>query len=145
MIFLTSPHSLQDMIHSIQQQVWVWIVWWYMIDWFDLPNLTTFTTGSESFYKTTSLSLESLIMKWLIDMIFLNSLHSGLDIGHSIQQQVWIWIVWWYMIDWFDLPNLTTFTPGVDSFYYSTTSLSLSSTLIEWLIDLTFHTFRCSG
>ena len=133
LIFLISPHSLQEIIHSRKQQVCVCQVWWMMIDWFDLPNLTTFTTGRYSFYSTTSLSLNSIMMIgwliwsssthyihyrkgfilfnnkfefvkydewWLIDLIFLNSLHLLQEIIHSIQQQVWVWIVWWYMIDW---------------------------------------------
>ena len=56
-----------DDIHSLKQQVWDWKAWWYMIDWFDLPTLTTFTTGYHSFYETTSLSLESMmIYDWLL-------------------------------------------------------------------------------
>ena len=95
--------------HSMKQRVWIWQVWWYMIDWFDLPKLTTFTTGYHSFEYTTSLSLNSMMIYdwliwsswthyiyyrrwfiqrnnkfefgkhddiWLIDLIFLNSLHS---------------------------------------------------------------------
>ena len=39
-----------------------------MIDWFDLPNLTTFTTGNRSFFETTSLKLEGTMNDdWLID------------------------------------------------------------------------------
>ena len=149
-----------------------------MIDWFDLPKLTTFTTGDYSFYETTSLRLDSLIIgngclnelsaidfsrfvnvrmidvgmisfgkvesvlissmmiddNWLIDLIFLNSLHSLQEGFHSMKQQVWVWKVWWYMNDWIDLPNLNTFTTGEDSFY-RTRSLSLSSMMIyDWLI-----------
>ena len=105
-----------------------------MIDWFDLPNLTTFNTDN-SFYETTSLSLNSMMMyDWLIDSIFLISLHSLQEEDHSMKQEVWVWIVWWYMIDWFDLPNLTTFTTGDGSFYY-TTGLNLNSMMIyDWLI-----------
>ena len=37
-----------------------------MIDWFDLPKLTAFTTGNESFEGTTSLNLESMMNNdWL--------------------------------------------------------------------------------
>ena len=64
LIFLILLHSLQEIIHSEKQQVWVWIVWWYMVDWFDLPNLTSFTTWDESFYETTSLSLSSTSLIW---------------------------------------------------------------------------------
>ena len=132
----------------------------------DLPQLTTFTTGEDSFYETRSLSLDSMMIDnwliwsslshhihyrrfviqwnkkfefikcddiWLIDLIFLNSLHSLQDHVHSKKQEVWVCQVWWYMIDWFDLPNLTTFTTGSGSFE-ETTSLSLSSMMIyDWL------------
>ena len=59
MIFLNSLHSLQDMNHSKKQQVWVWKVWWYMIVWFDLPNLTRIELGKYSFSYTKSINLSS--------------------------------------------------------------------------------------
>ena len=37
-----------------------------MIDWLDLPELTTFTTGYDSFYRTRSLSLNSMMNNWLL-------------------------------------------------------------------------------
>ena len=106
-----------------------------MIDWIDLPNLIALTTGGYSFYYTKRLSLESLIIDdWLIDTIFLILLHSLQESIHSMKQQLWVWIVWWYMIDWFDLPNLNTFITGYKSFY-ETTTLSLNSMMIyDWLI-----------
>ena len=47
------------MSHSIIQQVWVWIVWWYMIDWFDLPKLITLSLGRYSFPDIRSITLSS--------------------------------------------------------------------------------------
>ena len=127
----------------------------------------TFTTGRKSFWKTTSLTLSSVMNddcliwsssihyihhriwiiqfnskfdsvkyddRWLIDLIFLNSLSLSQVVVHSEKQRVWVWIVWWLMIDWFDLPNLSTFTTGDQSFE-KTKSLSLSSLMINcWLI-----------
>ena len=46
---------------------------------------------------------------------------------------IWIYQVVWLMIDWFDLPELTTFITGDDSFYESSLSLS-SSLMVDWLI-----------
>ena len=59
LIFLISLHSLQESIHSIKQQVWDWIVWWYMIDWFDLPKLSSLSLGWRSFADTRSITLSS--------------------------------------------------------------------------------------
>ena len=36
------------------------IFWVVVIEWIDLPNLTTFTTGYKSFLKTTSVTLSSI-------------------------------------------------------------------------------------
>ena len=161
MIFLISLHSLQDQVHSLKQKFWVYQVWWYMIDWFDLPQLTTLSLG---FSSITSFSLSSMMIYdcliwsssthyvvfrffinnkfefewydewWLIDLIFLISLHSLQENIHSLKQQVWVYQVWWYLIAWFDLPKLTTFTTG-DYSFYKTTILRLSSMVIyDWLI-----------
>ena len=48
--------------------IWVYQVVWLMIDWFDLPELTSFITGFGSFYETDSLSLSSSLIDdwWLI-------------------------------------------------------------------------------
>ena len=55
----------------------------------DLPNLTTFTIGDDSFSWTNSLNLDGMMIDVrLIDLIFLNSLHSLQDIIHSIKQIV---------------------------------------------------------
>ena len=43
------------------QQVWVWIVWWYIIDWYDLTKLTTFKTGQVSFVSINSLNVKGII------------------------------------------------------------------------------------
>ena len=135
MIFLNSPNSLQEIIHSIIQQIWVYQVWWLTIDWIDLPKLTTFTTGSESFFETRSLSLSSLMIgDWLIDLIFLISPNSLQEMLHSIQQHFWVFQIWWMMIDWFNLPNLTEFTTGDESLF-SVTTLCVESMMIDyWLI-----------
>ena len=75
---------------------------------------------------------------WLIDLIFLNSLHSLQKIVHSNTQQVWVCQVWWYMIDWFDLPKLSTLTLASCSFS-ETKSITLSSTsLISSSSDVPF-------
>ena len=60
LIFLISIHSLQEGIHSFLQQVWVWIVWWYMIDWFDLPKLSSLSLDCDSFANTRSITLSSI-------------------------------------------------------------------------------------
>ena len=66
LIFLILLHSLQEIGHS-RIQVWVYQVTWLMIEWFDLPNLTTFITGTWSFSKATCLFLESEVIDyWLI-------------------------------------------------------------------------------
>ena len=75
-IFLNWQHSLQEMNHSIKQLHWVWPVWLIWFNSFDLPQLTAFTTGENSFYKTTSLSLTSLID--LIQLIGSYSINSNL-------------------------------------------------------------------
>ena len=59
MIFLNSLHSLQKIVHSNTQQVWVCQVWWYMIDWFDLPKLFTLSLDYDSFANTRSITLSS--------------------------------------------------------------------------------------
>ena len=59
MIFLNSLHSLQERDHSEKQQVWVCQVWWYMIDWFDLPKLSSLSLGNYSFSYTRSITLSS--------------------------------------------------------------------------------------
>ena len=105
LIFLISLNSKQEQDHSGQQRVWVYQVVQLLIDWFDLPNLTTFTTGYQSFYKTRSLSINSMIDIWLIDLIFLISLHSKHVSIHSAQQEVWIYRVDRLIIDWLDLPG----------------------------------------
>ena len=141
LIFLHSLHSLQDNDLSTKRVVWAYQVWCLMIEWFDLPKLTTFTTEYRSFYETTSLSLSSMIYDWLIDLIFLNSLHSLQGKHHSIWQQVWLYQVWWMMCIWFDLPIFTSFISGRNSFP-SVRSLSLSSLMMyEWLIwfSSTYH------
>ena len=132
LIFLISLHSLQEMIHSKEQQVWVWIVWWYMIDWFDLPNLTTFTTGSRSFCNTNSIILDSMtIVKWF-DLIFLVLLHSMYYHLHSFQQKSLLWRVISLLTEWFDLPNLTEFIVENGSFI-RTRELSIESVMINSL------------
>ena len=105
----------------MKQQLWVWIVWWYMIDWFDLPTLTTFTTGEYSFCQTTSLSLSSrLIDNWLITLIFLicrisllvilRNYH-GTSSGHHLS-----WEVFDYHYISLDLPSLETVSLGIAAF-----------------------------
>ena len=118
LIFLISLHSLQDTVHSIEQQAWVWKVLCLIIDWFDLPQLTTLTAGDDSFSRARSLCMESdLILNWLI-------LSSSTHLIHYR-----IWSILFDMIDWFDLPNLTTFYTKAYSFE-KTMSLSLSSLMI---------------
>ena len=135
LIFLNSQNSLQERNHSSKQIVWVYQVLWYLVHWFDLPNLISFITEDYSFNKTTSLSLDSMMIdSSLIDLIFLNSLHLLHHHIHSMKQKVWIWQVWWLSIDWFDLPNLMSFITE-DYSFYKTNSLILDSMIIEyWLI-----------
>ena len=93
-IFLNWQHSLQESIHSNTQLHWVWLVWLIWFNSSDLPQLTTFTTGERSFFKTTSLSLTSLD-----DLIqFIGS--SSID---NIYCRRWF-ILWNNFIefDWFD-------------------------------------------
>ena len=139
LIFLLLLHSGQDHIHSIIQLVWFLKVDWMVIKWIDLPNLTTFETGENSFSETTSLNLSSSFEWLLTDMIFLLLLHSIREIIHSITYQVWFWKVNWLDINWFDLPKLTNFTTGGYWSFRETTSVILSSILNEyWLTGSSF-------
>ena len=52
-IFLNSPHSQQDCGHSLQQPHWVSWVFDLNNHWLDLPQFTTFETGTCSFQETT--------------------------------------------------------------------------------------------
>ena len=58
--------------------IWVYQVVWLMIDWFDLPELTSFITGFGSFYETDSLSLSSSLIDdwWLIWSSWTNIIHN---------------------------------------------------------------------
>ena len=81
---------------SVGQRVWGWKVWWLIVDWFDLPNLTTFKTGDESFYKVESVELKS--------MVLIHSYHR-----YSKLTEPWYWMCFhelqiesdreWYMIE----------------------------------------------
>ena len=62
LIFRNSLRSLQRIIPSISQQFWIWQVACLIIDWIDLPQLTTLTTGDESFFKTDSLVVKSMMI-----------------------------------------------------------------------------------
>ena len=65
----------------MKQQVLVYQVWWLVIDWFDLPKLSEFTAGERSFYKTTSLSLSSILIAWFawFDLPKLNTMSVDYD------------------------------------------------------------------
>ena len=105
-----------------------------MIDWFDLPKLTTFTTEDHSFYALTSLCLSSMMIdNCLIDLIFQNLLHSLQDLNHSIQQQVWVCQVWW-LIDWLIWSSSTLDTisrPGLFFTYKQCYSIEYPSYLLS--------------
>ena len=80
LIFLNSLQSLSDLFHSRQQQVLVYQVIWFMIDWCDVPKLTEFTAGDYTFRNTDSLSFKGTI--WLMiddwfDLPKLNTLTIG--------------------------------------------------------------------
>ena len=81
----------------MKQHHWVWLVWLIWFNSLDLPQLTTFTTGYQSFYKTTSLSLTSLI-----DLIqFIRS--SSIDNIHSRIEFILVNnIIEFDQCDWFD-------------------------------------------
>ena len=138
-----------------------------LIDWFDLPNLTTFTTGRRAFSNTTCLSLNSMMFDnwliwsssthyiqdrvcfiflyrqfefikcddiWLVYLIFLISPQSQSETIHLRKPQYCVYQVGWLLIDWLDLPNLTTFTTGYNSFH-KVKRLFLSGLMIgDWLI-----------
>ena len=121
---------LRNMNHSIRQQVWVWRVWWLIVDWFDLPNLSTFTTGDHSFYETTSLSLSSLMIDdWFIWSYSTNCIYYRRRIILQYNKLEFIKYIDEWLIDWFDLPNLNTFTTGYDSFI-NTQNINLISFIL---------------
>ena len=104
-----------------------------MIDWFDLPKLITFTAGSSSFVETTSLSLSSMIIDdWLIWSYSTHYIQNRRLFIHRNNKFKFIKYDSW-IIDWFDLPKLTTFTTGYMSFS-STKVLSFSSDVIDDLL-----------
>ena len=107
-----------------------WLVCLIRFNSFDLPQLTTFTTGEKSFYNTIELNLTSLtdliqlIWSSYIDQIYYRR---EFILLHKIIEFDWFD---WFWFNSFDLPQLTTFTVGTWSFY-ETTSLNLTG-----LIDL---------
>lgn len=132
---------------------------------FDLPQLTVVTMKDGSFYKTKSLTLESIwIIDELIELIFLNWPHSNQAIHHSTVYLIWLyqvglitinWLNWsssthwihcgrriirlyiWcnirgyddWLIDWNDLPQLTTLSTEYWTFVYNK-NLTLSSMIM---------------
>lgn len=92
MIFRILPCSVQEMNHSVKQQVRVWQVWWLLIDWIDLPEFTTFITGGHSFTFTTSLCLSScLIIDW---SSWIHCIHYR---NHSMKWKTLNWRVWFFL------------------------------------------------
>lgn len=67
MVFLNFQVYRQDLAPFTSVRVWLWKVWWWLIDWLDLPNLKLFKTGKKSFHKVKSLVLSSMVTdNWLI-------------------------------------------------------------------------------
>ena len=57
----------------MKQLHWSWLVWLIWLNSSDLPQLTTFTIGDKSFYKTTSITLSStLTLSFSTDVPFTN-------------------------------------------------------------------------
>lgn len=70
---------------------------WMIIDWLDIPHLTTIITMYCSFFNSESLTLSSNQICGINDLIFLNLLHSLLEmvvmVSLSAKQQVWVYQV----------------------------------------------------
>ena len=133
LIFHNSLHSLQEMIHSKKQQVSIWIVPWYMIDWFDLPQLTSFITGSKSFHYTDSLILDSIVMiGWLIGSSSIHYIQDRISIIREDNRIEFLKLINRWLINRFDLPQLITLS--LEGFS-SVRNFSISSMMIDnWLI-----------
>ena len=99
-----------------------------------LPKLQSLKIGNKSFWKTTSLSLSSMIVKfdYFIFQIFLIYNHSKQEIYHSLKQQVYLCqVILFNYIIFSNLPNLQLLEIGERSFL-KTTSFSLSSMIIKF-------------
>lgn len=59
-----------------------------MIEWLDLPQLTSFTVGYDSFYHLDTLILKGMLNDWFIDVIFQISDISLHHQSHSIRQRL---------------------------------------------------------
>ena len=106
-----------------------------MNNWFDLPKLKTFTTGDYAFPTVSSLTLSSMmIIDWMIDLIFLNSLNCLLEAIHSWMLKLSLWKVWQPSFDSFDLPQLKSFTADSYAFQKVSTLTLKSSIVNNWII-----------
>ena len=85
----------------MKQLNWVWLVWLIWFNSFDLPQLTTFTTGDYSFWLTTELILTGLID--LIQFIWSSSINHIHYRREFIPWNNWIDFDWF---DWFDSIHL---------------------------------------
>lgn len=74
MIFLNYPVYQQDLVHSTTVKNWLSRVWWWAIDWIDLPSLKLFKTGKKAFHKVQSLTLSSVMIDDWMDLPKLNEL-----------------------------------------------------------------------
>lgn len=143
-IFLISEYWRLRNSRSIQLPLWLWIVIYWIVHSLELPQLTEIVTGTASFYYTESLVLSGWYWtKWLIrpSSSLLYCCRWWIILLHK-SYSFWFDVV--QLIDWFDLPRLTSFTTMEMSFRESR-SLVLESPNMDvwWIRSCQIHSLRC--
>lgn len=99
-IFLSWLHWTSNRMLSVEQRVWIWQVWFAVVDECDLPAFHSLSIGNQSFFNGTRLSLSSdIVIEWWLDLGEL----SGMKVGSytfvnmtkwslSSRFPCWLWI-----------------------------------------------------
>lgn len=114
--------------------IWLWKVWFLLIAWFDLPQLTDITTGKDSFQKTKSVSFAGMANDdWFIWTSSSYWFHCGRRLLHVYCQFHFGEYDDWWLINWIFLSWLHSSQDLLHSKKQSILYLIVKWLMIDWL------------